>query len=228
MRQEKEDKNSKYHKITIFFILIFFNFNIYAQHNFGITGGLNYSKLIGNELKVRQKLPLYLYNAGIFAEFKYGIRSTIQVEFKYDLKGGIFTDSVFYRGIYEITERLDYFTLPVLYKYKFENKKFDIFLFYGGSLSYLIQSSREYYAVENGVPVNVEFLFPYTTKDYSIDVFAGWGVRYNLMLLDLRYSWGFTGIWGRKNIPIVRNSVISLNFSYIFFKTRKKSYNNRR
>jgi hypothetical protein len=229
----KKDVNFPIFKIFLFvFIFLFINKSLYSQNKYGLSAGFNYSKITGRETTA-DKYPLYRYNTGIFADFKYGENSTIQVELKYDLKGGILKDSITNRidGFYEITERLDYVSLPVLYKYRFENKKSEIFLFYGGSISYLLKAKRNYYGEDAGVvvpPELLEYIFPYKNKDYSIDIFAGWGFRVNSLIFDFRYSISFNGIYGKKEVPIIRNSVFSANISYIFLKTKKKSYSNRR
>jgi len=215
-------------KIKIIFLiiigLIINSEKIFSQSNYGITGGINYCKLFGNEAPEYQK-PLLRYNTGAFAEFKWGDKANLQFDIKYDLKGGILWDSIkhFINGYYEVKEKNDYLTFSITYKYNIKQKNSKIFLLYGGSASYLALTERTFYAESAGVPVDASFLFSYQYKPYSLDIYVGWGVGFNSIDFDLKYVLGMTSVYGGENAIVVRNSVISANMYYKLVK-RKKTY----
>lgn len=222
MPQEKEDKIKK--KISILILaLVFLNISYsFSQSNYGIFGGLNYSGLRGREGAPYNK-HFFLYNTGFFAEFQYGISSTLQIEVKYDARGGMISDSIdhFINGFYNVTEELKYISLPITYKYYFKQKKFQLFAFYGGAFSYMTENKRTIYAESSGVPVNVTFLFDYDYKFYSLDLFAGFGFGFKRIGFDFKYLTSINSIYKGKSAIIKRHNIFSFNIYYRIIKKKK-------
>jgi len=206
----------------LFLIFLCFSISTFSQ-KFGVMGGFNYAKFIGKET-LRYVRPVYRYNSGIYAEFEYSTYSTFLVEVKYDLRGTRMSDTIqhFINGYYTIKEKLDYITVPILYKLKLADNKFEIYFEIGASASYLIKKQRKMDAFDDNMPLNADYLFPFVNKRLMYDFNLAWGMTFKRYSLELKYTNGITQQYNDKSPLLMRNNTFSLNTYFTIYKVKHK------
>ncbi len=209
-------------KLILLIIFINYSFFVFSQ-KYGVMCGGNYSRFIGKETPQFIQ-PIYRYNGGFFAEFNYSTYTTVLIELKYDLKGTKMSDSIkhFLKGYYTITEKVDYITLPILYKLKLADNDFEIYFSIGASLSYLIHKNRKMRAFDENLELNADYLFPFKNKPLQVDFVMAWGLGFKKFSLELKYSNGITTQYNDKAPLLIRNNSISLNTYFTIFKIKPK------
>ncbi len=216
------DMKKKIFKILLMTALILTTEYAVSQ-KYGISSGFNISRFVGRETFL-YVYPFYRYNAGIFAEYEYSLNSTFIVELKYDLKGAAMIDSIkrLTKGYFVVEEKLNYITLPVLYKLRIQDEDLDMYGAIGASMSYLIKHKRDLSGFEEDLQLNVEYLFPFFNKKIQYDFILVFGMTFKKFALELRYSNSVTTQYNDKTPLLIRNNCVSLNTYFTIYKVKPK------
>lgn len=201
--------------LTLFFIAIFINLNIFAQSFQGkIICGLNLSQVDGDEV-VGYKKPGF--NTGVGAAFPFGKSWLVSIETIFNQKGAYKKtppdDRFATLPYYNL--RLNYAEIPLLIQYNDKN------IVTGGiGFSYgRLVSGKE---IEHGAKIDWKNNFPYSKNDFNILVDVSFRA-YKRMHFNFRYAYSMhkirtrifdnsISVWKREQY----NNLISFRLMYIF------------
>ncbi len=178
-----------------------------AQFQFGVKGGANFANLTGSGATGAQ--TLLGLNAGIYARLPLAEHLGIQPELVYSGQGAKYDQN----GI-TLTQRSNYFNIPVLLKY---STGVGFFLETGPQLGFLMTAKLNVESnsqdVKNG----------YTSTDLSWVFGAGYKIPATRFSIDLRYNLGISNIVNQDmSSETAHNGVFQLGVMYTLFSTGRK------
>ena len=188
---------------SIFLILtLAFTLNANAQGTaYGIKGGVSLASFSGDdtdELDTRTGFMI-----GGFVTFPMGSAISIQPEVFYAQKGTKFDDL----GS-DVTFKLDYIDIPVLFKYTLAGENATPYFLFGPYIGFNITSERS----ANGQSVDLDNV---ASTDFGL-VF-GIGVNFQKFLLEVRYDMGLSNIIDDDTDPdSLNNTAFHLMLGYSF------------
>jgi len=215
----------KIYKFSLFiFIYSIFIISSSQAQKIGIRGGGNLTTIIGKDV-LPYVTPHFSYNGGLYVEFPYTRNSSTQLEINYIKKGATMRDSIamFYDAYYEVNEKLDYISLPAIFKLKLGNKKFDLYTDWGVALNMLISSKRTLYGENMNMPFNAEGYYSQELKKYEVDAIFGIGMRFKNTTMDIRYNAAISNLYGGDSPFTARNNAVTLNFAVQLHKIVQKT-----
>ncbi len=218
MPEKKDDKQLTFKIIGVLLILVFSS-SIKAQY-FGIRGGANICSLVGEEI-LPTASPMLRFNSGLFMEYQYTPYTSFVFEVNYTQKGAFLRDSIpgLESGYYEVNEKMSYLNVPIIYRIKFGNKKFNFYTDWGASVSLLLDTSRSMYSENMGMPIKrINNNYEQSSKLFELGAVFGIGMRYRIVSLDFRYDAAISNIYGGDSPISARHSVFSFNLGLRFFK----------
>ncbi|MCY2685975.1 porin family protein [Salinimicrobium sp. TH3] len=197
--------------ITMLFMLLL-TVQLPAQEwNFGIKGGVNIANFTGSDaddLDLKSRTGFHL---GGLVEGKFSESFGAQLEVLYSTAGakveGIFMDDMGNEFDGDITFKLDYISVPVLFKY-FPIQELSIET--GPQISF--ETSSEVEAEAMGESVSLDF------EDETSSVEFGWlfGLGYDLpynIFVQARYLYGLSDVYDESNL---KHSVFQISLGYKF------------
>ena len=223
----------------VLIVLLFQTFDVYSKVHLdtkGIKLGLNIADVRGAvtpEADIDTD-AIYGLTVGGFLSFRLGSNFLLQPEIYYSQKG--FKHSGYVRDLYgnitlhqgSVTYKDEYIDLTVLLKYRIPiESKIKPEVFFGPSISYLVQGKEEHSPILEQIPMCSSFLLlePNHMNEFDYGAIFGAGFNYNRFSLEARYYLSLIehydysnsgyGLWG---IPDLKNSVFSVMVGYSFKK----------
>lgn len=224
--------------ITI--LIVFVSFSANAQFALGGKVGMNLSDLRGPD-KFENNKVLLRTTAGVFANYSFNEKFSIQTEIIYDEKGYLGEDfsvsdgSGAYKDTYEFYDlktTLDYLTIPVFAKVTL-GKKHQFYIEGGSYFGILLSASikgTESWINPNNPEFNITWSFENDVKrrcnSFDFGLLIGGGMTFPIneileIFVDLRYNFGLLKIF-EKGIPKaiigsnVYNSVFGITSGVVF------------
>ena len=151
----------------------------FSQTRFGVKGGLNIAKAKNLTASPQER---YSFHAGVNFQQVLGKKFFLQPEVLYSSKGHSFTSD--FAGS-DGANRLNYFSIPVLFGYRVDDK---LSMLFGPEFNYLLKSAVRY---DLGV---TDFTKQYPRFDAGVDL----GVAYKIarkLSAELRYYYGFNTLY---------------------------------
>lgn len=201
----------KYKKLYLVgIILLFTSLSSSGQTHIGVFAGLNSSKLSGDAPNQANYASLMGANLGAYIDFSLSDNFILGVQPSYSQEGTriIYSISPTENNIDSIHVRLNYFSLPVLFKVLTSNNRF--YAIGGLEFGYLVDDFEKIGDVESELPVN--------TNDWNFALHFGAGMKIPLglpnLIIELRYTQGLDNITDTplqdSYIPRVKTSGLKL------------------
>ncbi|MEN8121973.1 MAG: outer membrane beta-barrel protein [Bacteroidota bacterium] len=216
-------------KTIILSFILFFAFvkTSNAQYRFGLFGGLNISSHTGKDFTTTD-FPKTGMTAGFFYEREIDKTLSWVIAPSFEQKGAKYTFEPRFDTRVEVNNDLDYFTLPLLLKANFSKRpnynrkasfgrQMNYYVTGGISLSYLISHPNEVHTFENDVEIDSGPFFPYSYNNVDASISIGGGVMWREIFIDLKYIHGIRNLYSGKNVPVIRNHIISLTLAYSLY-----------
>ena len=204
---------------TFFFSLLLFP-NIILAQEYGVKGGFNSGRLIGNQIPGESE-PVLGYSAACFASFHIKKDVFVMGEVTFSKQGGKIRDIIKggrYNGFYEVHEDLQYLKFPISFRYEtYRRLESNFYFSIGLSPGFLINSNTQKYAEIDNLEVPAEMYFPYTLNKYNIEVLGSIAAIWRWFIFELRYYNGLGGVYKGKDAIIARNSLICLQVGLFLF-----------
>lgn len=204
--------------LSIVFILIVTTMTAFGQIGVspGITGGLNFSSLSGEN--VNYSTALTRYAIGVSAEISSPfLPIAFQLEVLYSEKGGK-GDGDYTLPAYVIsslgTYKYSYIDVPILLKYYFSVPAIKPYIILGPSVDFLLNAKREITDISSSME---DYQYTEDIKDRTTHIeisgVVGVGIKVPLAIIDLsleaRYGYGFTNLYNDDSYN-VHNSVLAV------------------
>jgi Outer membrane protein beta-barrel domain len=184
--------------------------NANAQFQFGVKAGANFSNLTGSD--VQDAKTLVSVNAGVFAKLPVTRTVSIQPELVYSGQGAKYND-----GTITASQHINYFNIPVLFKY---HNFSGFFLETGPQVGFLLSAS----AKESGISEDDKNGFK--SVDFSWVFGVGYKIPTTRLSLDLRYNLGISNIVSNNDQNTdnssAHNGIFQLGLMYVLFSTGGK------
>ena len=183
-----------------------------AQFRFGLTGGLTVSSHTGKDFSATD-IPKFGMTFGFFYEREFNKIVSIVVEPSFEQKGSEFTYFPKSNTKVTVDAELDYITIPIMLKANFGHN-INYYLTGGLALSYLNKYSSDVHAYFKEFEIDSSPFFPYSYDNIDASVSIGGGIMWREIFFDLRYVLGIRSLYGGKNVPDIRNHMLSLKLAY--------------
>jgi len=209
-----------------------------ANAQFELCGmvGMNFSNLRGPD-KFDDNKVLLRTTAGVFANYSFNEKFSIQTELNYDGKGHWFEDFSFTGGtdnyeIYDLKHTLDYLTIPIFAKVTL-GKKHQFYVeggsYFGILLSAASNGTKSWINTENP-DLSITWSFEDDVKrrynSFDFGLLIGGGMIFPIykfleMFVDLRYNFGLIKVFEEEiptwNVgPDAYNSVLGVSCGVVF------------
>lgn len=173
---------------------------------FGLKGGVNVATFYGDAVDNAEVVPLF--NAGIFANYRFSRNFSVQAEALYTGRGAEIDSPLANTKTGTTEYQLGYISVPVLLKYHFANSSdWTPNIYVGPQVSFLVQSEADEVEIDDQL------------KDVTFGLAGGIGVDWSVASsprdfvqtigLDLRYTLGLTNVFDLPNEPEAKNMVFS-------------------
>jgi hypothetical protein len=193
---------------------------VYAQSVFGIKGGMNISRITGQDAVASSDSHLGMH-AGFLMQYNLMEALVLQPELLYTQKGYNYK---YYLGDVHYVKRtsFDYIEMPVLVKLNVATSDVQFQPYVGGAVSYLV-SARAKQTIESGdtsISNDVDVSDQVNNLAYGFVVGAEF-VFMKKYILGGRYNFGLSNIYKDDQPEIgsdVQNGVFMLSLGYLFNK----------
>lgn len=213
--------------ILILFISFYFSLIINAQKRIGVLGGLSLSSYTGSDFP-KKYVPNIGIAAGFFIEEDITHPVSIVVEANIEQKGVKYQYDPRPLTEVKINSKLNYFSIPILIKTEF-GRKLGYFAYIGPALSLLFSHSCTASAIENGHEIEWQPYFNYSFVKFDTGLAVGVGMVYKEIFFDLRYVHGAKNLYDGKNVPDIRNHMITVKMGFSLYKRKlSRCYQKRR
>ena len=204
--------------LTLLALILTFGL-VHAQSVFGVKGGMNISRVTGDDSPVSADSHLG-WHGGLLMRLYVSESLVLQPELLYTQKGYNYkyTDSVA-NVDYRIRDSFDYVELPVLLKLNVNAGDVGLQPYAGAAVSYLVNAkSKE--TISND---NVSITYNHDVKDDVNALAFGFLVGADVVIMQKylvggRYNFGLSNIWkdGHEGGSDVQNGVLMLSLGYLF------------
>lgn len=194
-------------------LFIVSGYTVHGQEiHVGIKAGLNYTNVskikfryASNNLDTESPESRFGTHAGIYAELILPFPVSVQPEFSYSRQGFKFES-----GQAKAEARLNYFELPVLFKYRIIPM---VHVFIGPQVSFLSNTSYDY----SGTYRNYELEENQTT----FSGLAGAGITLGRFDINARYGRGFSDVFKEDDLSADKGSFLQLSAGFRLFSVNK-------
>ncbi len=208
-------------KIFKFFILSLFSFTIVSSFSqdirFGIKGSGNLCGLYGPDEPSSYKMQTG-FSGGLFLDSRFAEHMSSQVELNFTRYNFQFSEHIDYieDAYFNVVERNDYISLPVVLKYK---RGYEILFWYfsfGGQVSVLTKHKRDVSAYSKKQIIDSKTYYNFKTNwyDYGLNISAGF--QFKPITIGLSYYISMRSLYKEMNSREMRYKVLNLNISYQF------------
>ncbi len=194
----------------------------YAQSVFGIKGGMNISRISGDDAIGSSDSHLGMH-VGFLMQYNLMQALVIQPELLYTQKGYNYKYSVGDID-YKVSNSFDYIELPLLIKLNAAIGDIKIQPFIGPSISYLVSAKQKEKLSSDSNTTTVTHTNDVSDNINNVAFGFAVGAEFVFMkkyILGGRYNFGLSDIY-KKNLtgqgPDVQNGVFMLNLGYLFNK----------
>lgn len=219
--------------ILIFILLFVLVQSSNAQYRFGLSGGLTVSSHTGKDFSATD-FPKTGMTIGIYYEQEINRTISWLIKPSFEQKGANYSFEPRFDTRVDVNNNLDYITLPFLLKANFSKRanynrkasfgrQMNYYVTGGISLSYLVSHTNEVHAFENDFEIDSGPFFSYSFNDIDASVSVGGGVMWREIFIDFRYIHGIRNLYSGKDVPVIRNQLISLTLAYSLYHKRNVS-----
>jgi len=188
-------------RFSLFFIFIFFSFNVFGQFSFGLQGGMNLSEMDftnNPEYKFTEIKYAQGFIGGVVLQFLGENHAGVQFEFNYTQRGWIELDTVGTNNL-KYKDKMDYLELPILTHINMGGGNFRGIFNLGPYLAYALNRSTTVTDENTGSSETINYTF---NKDIDnrldFGLLVGGGFEYRLkkskISAEARYTIGLGDI----------------------------------
>lgn len=208
----------KIFKFFILTLLIFTYISSFSQDvRFGIKGSGNVCGLYGPDEPASYKMQ-YGFSGGLFIDSRFAEHMSTQVDLNFTRYNFQFSESIEHLedAYFNIVERNDYISLPVVLKYK---RGYEILFWYfsfGGQASVLVKHKRDVKAYSRSLIIDSKSYYNFKPNwyDYGLNLSAGF--QFKPITIGVTYYASMRSLYEKMNAREMRYKIFNLNVSYQF------------
>lgn len=207
--------------------LIITEFSLFAQYEFCITGGANYTGLSGPE-KPNSFNREFAYKGGMYLISKFSGKGAFLFELDYVQRRFSFTEKIYSleEGIITVEEKNSYIALPLQIRFSKGDHTIQGFINGGFEFSLLLFNKRDTTAAVRGLPIYSDVFYNHKNSKIDYGVICGAGFQLNAVLIELRAYMSIRNLY-KKGTREMRSNSISLNLAYNFSWRKTVRYGKR-
>ncbi len=221
-------KMNHFVKIVLFSIfLISIKFSIFAQTEFCITGGVNYTGLSGPH-KPSGYNKLFAYKGGFYILYKFSEYGSFLFELDYVQRRFKFKeDFTFTENAYiTVKEKNSYLALPVQMRIERGDNTIKGFINGGLEFSVLLSRKRDTITIMNNHQVTSKNFYDHTNSGIDYGIVCGAGFQLNAVLFEFRAYMSLRNLY-KETLREMRYNSLSLCMGYNFNWRRAHRYGRR-
>lgn len=176
--------------IPFFILLILFSLGGYSQSYLGIFGGINNSKLSGDAPLNAQYKSLIGANIGAHFDIKLSKVTALSIQASFSQEGTkiFYTVNDHVEPVDSLNLRLNYFSLPLLFRITSNNEKF--YAIAGIETAYLMSKNMKSQNTTEEIKASI--------SDFNFAMHFGAGIRipigYPRLFIEVRYTQGLVNL----------------------------------